>query len=182
MLVIIGGMIIFSIDWGGSGNDKAKVTTVKPLTDFAATDARMRMSVRGPVVSNKEHQELSITVGHDSVDAVVFSGYQEKVLKNQSFNNNFDAYSVFLSALIGAGFTSRQVGNPNINVPGTCPSGRLYTFEVIDTREDENPPESAWVSSCSSKLGTYGGSLANTRRLFENQVPDYNKFTSKTDF
>lgn len=178
-LVIIGGIIIFAIPWGSS--KKAEIKQTKILTDFADSSARVQMFVRGPVVSDKVHQSLKITVGHDSVDAVIFKGYQENVLKQQSFNNNYDAYSVFLSALLNSGFTARQKGSEYVNVPGTCPAGRLYTFEVVDS-DDEGTPPSSWTTSCTTKTGTFAGSLNTVRNLFQNQIPDYNKFTDNTDF
>lgn len=178
--VIIGGLIIFAIPWGGSGDEKeTKQQTV--LTDFAKTGASAQLQVRGSVTNDKEHQELTISVNRDEVVATVFKGYDFTELKTTRNSNNKESYEVFLSALYNAGFTLRQKPRQGVSIPGICPSGELYNYSLVNVTSD-GAPKPAWATNCSKKDGDFAGSITSVNKLFEDQVVEFDEFTLGTEF
>lgn len=175
---------IFSVNWGGSDKPKPSTTTSKPksIIDYADTDTKVKMLIRGKVNNDQEHTGLSITVGRDSAVAEMIQGYQSNVVRTISTNSNTNAYKTFLSALYNSGFTATQPAPKGLSYDGACPGGKLYTFEYIDGGEDA--PGSTWITSCGTKKGTFAGSLALVQSLFIDQLPkdEYDTFTRKTSF
>lgn len=181
ILIFFGGIVIFAIPWGGSGENQ-EVKQQKVLTDFADSNTKVVMNVRGKVNNNKEHRQLEITVGKSAVSATIYRGYQKTVLKTYDANNNVDAYQVFLSALLNAGYTSRQEDQKGVSKSGACYYGQIYDFEIIDNGFSEDIPKSSWAGSCSKKIGTFAGNISAVRSLFQAQIVDYNDFTAGTEF
>lgn len=178
--VIFGGLIIFAIPWGGS-NDKKQEAKQTELTEFADSGASAQLHIRGRVVSNKEHQELTISVNRDEVVATLFKGYDFTEVKSVRNSNNQESYKVFLSALYNAGFTLRQKPRQGISIPGLCSSGKLYDYSLINVTTD-GAPKPAWATSCSKKDGDFAGSIGGVNKLFEDQVVEYDELTLRTEF
>lgn len=181
MFVFIGGLIIFAIPWGGRG-DKKDAAQTKLLTDFADSNAKVTLNVRGRVVNDKEHRQLQITVGNTAVQAIVYQGYQNTILDTYQANNNVDAYRTFLSALLNSGFTNKQEARKGISIEGACSNGFLYEFDVSGDDLPKVNRGKSWATSCSVKDGTFAGSIGSVTRLFEDQVVDYNDFVNDTGF
>lgn len=169
LFFILGSLLIFSIDWGGSGDQATnEVAEVSELTDLSDTDARVRMTTRGPIVGDIEHESLRFTVDSDQVVVQLLGGYEETVKERKSYANNGDSFESFLSALMNTGFTNQQSAPEGIEPIGACPNGMRYIFEIIGGGDQS---AESWATSCSSKIGTFSGDLSTTRNLFENQVP-----------
>jgi len=181
MFVFIGGLIIFAIPWGGSG-DKKEAAQTKLLTDFADSDAKVTLNVRGRVVNDNEHRQLQITVGKTAVQSVLYQGYQNTILDTYQANNNVDAYRTFLSALLNAGFTNKQEARKGLSFEGACSNALLYELEVTGDNLGQGVPGKSWATSCSKDDGTFAGSIGAVTRLFEDQVVDYNDFVNDTQF
>jgi len=177
----LGAFIIFSIDFGGSGDTKKTPERSRSITDYADSTVRVRMSVRGSVESDAVHEGLVITVGRTTTRAELTSGYEGAVVRSTSTPNNETSYKTFLSALLNSGFTIRKEPRKGLDFDGACASGELIVFEFIG---EEDIPESLWATSCSSKDGTYGGSIAVTRGLFQRQIPreDFQELTKNSSF
>ncbi len=178
--VVIGGLIIFAIPWGGS-SDKQEERQQTALTDFASTGASAQLHIRGRVTNDKEHQELTISVNRDEVVATLFQGYDFKEVRSTRTTNTQKSYEVFLSALLNAGFTSRQRERKALSIPGVCPGGELYQYSLVNVTTD-GAPKPAWATSCSTKDGNFGGSIGKVNNLFEDQVYNYDDFTRGTEF
>ncbi len=182
IVVIFGTILIFSIDWGGSKKEKEQEKTAIVLTDYAQSEATVSMYIRGDVNSDKEHQDLRITVGRDEAKAELINGYQNNVKKTETTPSNPNSYRTFLSALINSGITKTQPALKGIDAEGACPTGNLYRFSFADF-PDPSPGDS-WATSCGKKMGTFGGSLASVKSLFIDQIPEdqFDRLTENTDF
>ena len=170
--VIIGGLIIFAIPWGGSDSKKQEAKQTQ-LTEFAKSGASAQLHIRGRVVSNKEHQELTISVNRDEVVATLFKGYGFTEVKSVRNSNNQQAYEVFLSALYNA--------RKGVSIPGLCSGGELYNYSLVNVTTD-GAPKPAWATSCSKKDGDFAGSISGVNKLFEDQVVEYDELTLRTEF
>lgn len=173
LTIVIMTMLIFRIIGGLRGGEERLPERPKPLSEYAWTDAKVRMTTVGTINSNEMHRVLQITVGRDNVEAVVMAGYQGRVIKSERFGNNPEAYKSFLSALDTVNFTHTQQPAPGANELGSCPQGQRYVFEIYDP---EKTILYSWSTSCSKRLGSFGGNITQTRVLFQAQVPDYNDF------
>lgn len=180
--IIVTSIVIFSIDWGGS--DTPIDGDLRPVTisDYANTTTEVRMTIRGPVNSDQEHEDLQITVGRDSTTGELINGYQGEVTRSQFVSNNPSSYKTFLSALSNSGFTSRQLPQRGVQYDGACPKGVRYTFEFLS--EDTLAPRSTWATSCSERMGTFAGGLLTVKNLFYAQIPkeQLDQLTDHTQF
>lgn len=169
-LIILLIVLLFT---GGGGSNPEKPKTTKALSEYASTDAVVRLTIDGPIVADQDHQAVQITVGQDDVTYSQVQGYQGTVVKQQSFVNNQNAYSNFLYALGHAGFTRGDNSKDRANEKGYCPRGNRYIFELIDGGNDI---QRYWATNCKGTK-TYTGDTSLTLTLFQAQVPGYNDLT-----
>lgn len=163
-------VVVILIVRGLTGDDGAKAA--KPLTDYAATNAVMRLTIEGPVNADKVHQSVRITVGQTESRTEILQGYNYDVTNTLSYPNNKESYGVFLRALDLLGF---NVGNDDpklTDARGFCPDGNLYTLEIY---EGGREIQRYWQTSCDE--GSFKGKLGRISDLFEAQIPDYGTFT-----
>lgn len=179
--VVIASIVIFSIDWGGNSAIQDAIKPVN-IADYSTTDVKVRMSIRGPVNNNQEHQDMQITVGRDSNFGELFSGYQGTVVRAEQTANNPTSYKDFLSALHNAEFTKLKLSPRGLQYDGVCPTGKRYTFEFLDGGDDT--PASSWATSCAKKEGTFDGDISTVKSLFNAQIPkaQLKALTIDTDF
>jgi len=183
LVIIFMGIVIFSIDWGGSGEPVKEEIKPGSLLELADTNAKTEMLVRGPVNNNQEHQAMRIVVGRDKTVGQLLSGYNGDVEREVTVSNNSESYRTFLSALLNASFTKRQPSIESDLELGACPRGRRFDF-VVTGAEDDKTPKPSWATTCSRKQGSFGGDLSLTRNLFQAQIPreDYNELTKDSPF
>ncbi|HVV66789.1 MAG TPA: hypothetical protein VHB72_01805 [Candidatus Saccharimonadales bacterium] len=167
-LLIILVVLLFS---GGGGPNSKKPKTTKALTDYASSNAVVRMTIDGPINADTNHTAVRVTVGKDDATYQQIQGYQGTVVNTQSYANNENAYSNLLYALGHAGFTKGDNNKLLANEKGYCPLGKRYVFELLD---GNNTVERYWTTSCgSAQPRTYKGNTTLTISLFEYQIPDY---------
>lgn len=171
-VLIVGGILVFSAFDGG---EKREAKEVKKLEEIATTDAQVRMTINGPIVAEKDRRSVVITVGRFDVTAQIIEGYEHTVIKSKKENNNESAYTNFLAGLENQGFNKDRAYTGRENELGACPLGQRIVFDTFD---GENNIQHTWTTSCSKKIGNFGGNISNVRRLFQNQVSDYNDFVS----
>lgn len=145
------------------------------LNDYATTNAVVRYTIDGQINSDQTHNRVRITVSKDTVLFEQIQGYEGKLIQSKTFPNNTQAYGTFLRALDLAGFDD---GNKEFDDDerGYCPSGRRYVYEAIDGGDTVLR---WWSTSCSRNVGNFLGDSGTVRNLFQRQVPDYNKLTTK---
>lgn len=144
------------------------------LYEQAKDGGTVSYTVEGKVVGDEERRAVRITVGSSTRKIEVLRGYNETVEKSQTFTNTSAGYEEFLKALELAGFSRKRDYTPK-DERGVCPLGRRYIYEFEKPGEDT---VKTWSTSCSPQQGTFGGVSTTVRQLFQNQVPEYNKFTS----
>lgn len=147
---------------------------VVSLYDQAKDGGTVSYTTEGPVVGEDERRAIRVTVSSGTRKVEVLRGYNESVVKTQTFSNTSAGFEEFLKALEVAGF-SRKRDYTTEDERGICPLGRRYIYEFEKSGED---PLKTWSTSCSEKQGTFGGGAVTVRKLFQNQIPDYNKFVA----
>lgn len=176
LLGIVGLLIVvvILIVRGLSGDDSAKDT--KPLTDYAQTNAVMRLTTEGPINADKVHQSVRVTVGRSEAKAEILQGYHDDISNTLSYPNNEQAYGVFLRALDLLNF---NVGNSDpklADARGFCPDGNLYTLEIYEAGREI---QRYWRTSCGE--GSFDGELGKINELFEAQIPEYSNFVQDVE-
>lgn len=174
LLVILGGVLIFNIPWGGNADDVVQdIRLSDKILDYADTNVKTSILESGPIINEDEHRQIGIVVGRDSVVLTVYRGYNGDVIKRRQYPNTEASYRSFLAALRAESFTDTQT-SLNTNYLGACPRSSRYYFEMASSTE--NVYES-WATDCSSKIGTFDGNLSDVRNLFQAQVPNYSTLT-----
>jgi len=130
--------------------------------------------IDGPITAEQTHREVKIDISQNQAILTVYQGYEQTVLRSQSYANNQSAFAVFLHALNVNGFTK---GNPDPSMRderGYCAAGDRYIFSLTNDGKDI---QRYWTTSCNTG-GTYNGNRPETIDLFQKQIPDYSKLTT----
>jgi hypothetical protein len=180
-LVTIGLIILFT---GGDDNKSREKDPKKPpqttsqLAEYATSGSETRLVISGPIKADAKHEAVRITVNANDVVYEQIQGYEGKVLNQQTYANNQDAYRNFLYALGRSGFTRGDATNKALaSEKGQCPLGSRYVFELL---EGDGPALRWWATSCGDPT-TYKGNVETTLDLFRAQVPDYDTLTRDLD-
>jgi len=176
-LVTIGLIILILVLLlrGGTSSPTAKPVN---LGDYLYSNATAQLIIDGPVVAEPNHREVQIDVTQNNVVFTLYQGYQQNVIRTQTYSNNQSAYAVFLQALQHAGFTKTIKDNSLYDERGYCSGGNRY----IDTfTSDGKDVIRSWSTSCGG-TSTFRGFQGSVIDLFERQVPDYPKLTADTNF
>ena len=175
-LIVLTIILIFKAFSGGSST--APKAPRIDLNSYANTQAVMRYTIDGAVVSNQQHERVRITVSSDRVLFEEIQGYQGQLKQSKTYPNNPDAYATFLHALT---LVSYAQGNPSTvkDERGYCPAGRRFIYEGLSGGDNIFR---WWSDSCTSKEGNFLGNANTTQLLFIRQVPDYSLLTSRITF
>ncbi len=158
---------------GLTGGGRPAVQT--EMVDYAKTQTVVRMTVSGRVNANQEHRSATITIGRSANVFQLIHGYENDVRETRSYPSNENAYATFLRALDLQGYTKGNDNKALEDSRGFCPTGRVYTFEIIT---GSATVQKFWTSTCGG--GTFKGNTNTIRTLFRDQIPDYNKLISGT--
>lgn len=170
ILVVIALIIFGVVVLGGSNEPKPIPAVPKSLMDYAVTDASARVTIDGRINGDDKHRAVRITVSRNERKVEVIQGYEGNVIQSQSYANNQEAYTNFLSAINRAGF-SKERKTADKDERGVCPQGFRYIFELSNTN---NGDMRRWSASCVG-FGTFGGQTTLVRSLFQAQITDYDK-------
>lgn len=169
------GLIVLIIVLLFSGNNSSPTTPVVDLTSYANTDATVEMINSGPITAEQTHNEVKIDITRSQATLTVYQGYQETVVRSQSYANNQTAFDVFLHALDVSGFTKGNPDKAKADERGYCSYGNRYVYSLIN---EGNIIQRYWSTSCTGTRGTYEGNRAATMWLFQKQIPDYSNLTA----
>lgn len=176
-LVSIGLIILvfILIMRGFSGRGAPEQTN--PLTEYANTDAIVRMTVDGPIVSEQEHQAYRISVGRSEVRIDTLKGYEYETIESKTYENNQQAFHNFLRALDLAGYTKGESNTNNQDERGVCANGRRYIEEILSGTSEV---QRYWSTSCRGG-GTFKGNTEEVKTLFDRQIPtaDYSRMVGR---
>lgn len=154
---------------GGSGS----VPETNPARQALLTtdaDHSVRMTVRGPIVADENFRSYQIEVSPVSRNLTTYKGYQLQQIDSKQLSNTTEAYTQFVYALGRSNFLKEvKLSDEQDDTRGACPTGRLYTFEIM---EAQSTVKHLWTSSCRDASGSFRGDAEATRTLFLNQIPD----------
>jgi hypothetical protein len=177
ILIVVGFNIIRGIFKPKVPDQQSQSSKVLNLTDVAKDGKAVRYVLQGPVSGNEEHHTIRITVDSGTRRVEILEGYSGQVTKSQEFPNTKEAYDAFMAALNGAGFTRTFDAKNRGSESQSCPLGRKFAYEVAPGTDTMFH---SWNVSCGGKQGTAAGNTQVIQRLFERQIPDYNKYISGT--
>lgn len=175
LLIVIGVIVlVFVLILRAFSGPSSSPSVPKPLVDYANTSTTVEMTIDGMVNSNQDHQALQIIIGENQATINILQGYEGAVTTTQSYNNNQDAYGVFLRSIDLAGFTKGS-NNPALSDDrGYCAEGERYIFQIYNGSQNL---EHYWATSCGDQ-GTFKGDVDLIKQLFIGQIPNYDQLTS----
>ncbi|MDQ3158630.1 MAG: hypothetical protein M3P98_00645 [bacterium] len=173
-LLLLIGLLIFTIDWGGSEAKEEVVVKQLVLHELSETPATVTFLKSGPIVADSKHRELLITVNNAEIVAQIIQGYEGTVIKTSRFANNAAAYQAFLAALEDIYFNNSRIYTGARTSEGSCPTGRRYTYTLKNAYEFDFE---TWGNSCNKDTGTFAGSNSQVEQLFKAQVPNIQDLT-----
>ena len=169
-------IILVMLFTGGGKKPSVTGVVLKPLPDYAETNASVTFTTEGIVNGDEMHRSIRITIDANQRQLDVLQGYNPRVISSKTFINNQEAYTVFLKSIGNAGFLAKSKNKTAPASPaGLCPLGFRYIYTLNDDGDDLS---SLWSSTCGSKSGTSGGSTAVLNTLFQYQIPNYNSLVS----
>lgn len=175
LIIVLFIVLLLILGRGGDNKSQQQVVTPKDivLVDQIAAGGSVRMTNQGRLVGDTERRAIAIVVTANERRLEVLSGFDETVVRTESFPNTSAAYETFLIALNGAGFTQDRESTIKDD-RAACPLGRRYIYEVRDSNGGDLMR--LWGTTCGkSAPGTVDGNESTIRRLFEAQIPDYTK-------
>jgi len=141
--------------------------------DYATRNSEVVFIQQGRLVGEESRRSVRVTVTPSLRTVEELSGYDQQVVRSQSYPNTQAAYEYFLRALDIAGFT-RERESQIEDERGVCPQGTVYVQSLAEEGREELR---LWSSSCGrDQRGTAGANPVQIRQLFQNQIPEYNVF------
>jgi hypothetical protein len=178
LLAVFIGIIVFIVILVALLGHGKKTPTAHqtPLPEYAGTNATVSFTTDGIVNNDSLHRSIRVTVSNSSITLDVLQGYNPQVIQSNTFQNNQEAYSVFLKAINNAGFMLKSKSTKVSPDPaGQCPLGFRY---ILNLNQDDQDISNTWTSSCGAKTGTSLASLSLVQTLFQYQVPNYQSLVS----
>lgn len=175
--VVFVAIIALVLITSGGGGDKRPAVKKLVVAEEAREGVSAVYTVQGAVTGENQRRAIRIIVNQDERRLEILSGYGEAVERASTFPNTNTAFENFLVALDQAGFDNKRLTNIE-DERGTCPLGRRFIYEL---REYSQEMFRLWNTSCGGKLGDFSGRSSTVRRLFELQIPDYNRLVRGVD-
>lgn len=174
-LIILAVMLLRSIFTTGSKSSTDVATT--KLVSYAHSGSAAEFVTDGPIVHDQAHRTMRIIVDEQTSRIELIDGYNNSVVRQESFPNTAESYKAFLAGLETAGF-SRGIKNSESTELGKCPLQNRYVYKMSD---NSNTVFRYWASSCSK--GTFGGQTSSVHTLFRRQIPStvYNDISRQFD-
>ena len=153
--------------------------SIKALPDYAGTNTTVSFTTDGIVNADELHRSIRITISNNQMTLDVLRGYNPQVIQTKTFENNQEAYTVFLKSINNAGFLAKiKNSKAPTDERGQCALGFRY---ILDLNQDGDDLSRTWASTCGSKIGTSAGAITSLTSLFENQIPNYQNLVSQVD-
>jgi len=174
MVTVIIIIVLLVMSLGSVGKKSKPKTTNNDLISYATKDSSVRMVVDGPVTANQDHFKVVVTVSSKKTVYEQINGYDGKVIKSETFDNNLNSYTNFLSALQRASYMRGDKDPNHANYQGFCSLSNRYIFSLS---QDNKLVQQFWTTDCGNPK-TYFGNFYLTYNLFQAQVPNYSDLTS----
>ena len=177
-ILFFGGIfILVRFISGGNKNSQPKqpkTPQVQKVNKLSSDGQSVSYTVYGRLVGEEDRRAIRITITGSERKVEVLQGYDESVLKSDSFSNKSSAFNDFLLALEGANFTRRDT-SIKVDDKGICPLGNRYVFEA---QYNDNSKIRTFSTSCSAKNVSFKGERSTIDTLFKAQIPNYSGLTS----
>jgi hypothetical protein len=176
LLAILAIILIFtrSSNTGPASNASVKAPIVINLLEQDNAESNVKLTIQGRLVGEDQRRSIRITVNQSQRTIEVIQGYENNVIKSQSYPNTPAAYSTFIRAINNAGFTKYRKG-ANSDERGACPQGQRYIYELNKGSEQM---QRLWSSSCNTSDGSLAGNGPRIRQIFQDQIPGYERYTA----
>lgn len=172
-------VILLNLFVGGKKPAPVNTVQVKPLPEYAATDATVSFTTDGIVNGDELHRAIRITISANQRTLDVLQGYNPSVIQSKSFVNNQEAYDVFLRAINNSGFLLKTKNSKAVtDERGLCPLGFRY---ILDLNQDGDDLSRLWASSCGSSVGNSAAAIPTITELFQNQIPNYDSLVGQVN-
>jgi len=159
-----------------NGTNIAQINASQQALIDTTADRSVRMTVRGPIVSNETFRSYQITLEPGIRSLTINKGYIGQVVSDTKLGNNIPAYEQFVYALDKANMMrGTELTGDNNDLRGVCAAGRVYEFQILNANKSE---KQLWTTSCSTARGSLNASLDSLTRLFDAQIPDFTKLTA----
>ena len=181
MIVAIAAVIAIgrALLGGGSSNDSTNTAvTDEGRTALLTVDTSrsVRLTVRGPIVSNESFRSYRVTISPEERDITTYEGYLEKVIETKKFDNNNRAYEELVHALDKRRMMDGRVLTEEQNdLRGICASGQIHQFDTLVNGETVR---SLWTSDCDGSKGSATANVSEVINMFLNQIPEGRKIVS----
>lgn len=165
---------------GGSSSNTSENTVVTDEGRVALltvdTSRSIRLTVRGPIVSNENFRSYQITISPESREITTFRGYLDEVIDTKKFDNNVRAYEELVHALDKRRMMDgRALTEEQNDLRGICASGQIYQFDTLVNGETVR---SLWTSDCDGSKGSATANVSEIINMFVGQIPDGRKIVS----
>lgn len=183
LLAAFAGLVLFIvlmvILFGHGGKKPPAGPQLMPLPEYAGTNATVSFTVDGIVNADELHRSIRITISNSQMELDVLQGFNPRVIQSKTFENNQQAYTVFLKSINNYGFLNKLKSSKySDDEQGVCPLGFRYIF---DLNQDGADLSRTWSTSCGTKVGTSGAALGSIQTLFQDQIPNYSTLTENVD-
>ena len=181
MIVAIAAVIAIgrALLGGGSSNDSTSTAvTDEGRTALLTVDTSrsVRLTVRGPIVSNESFRSYRVTISPEEREITTFRGYLDEVIDTKKFDNNVRAYEELVHALDKRRMMDGRVLTEEQNdLRGICASGQIYQFDTLVNGETVR---SLWTSDCDGSKGSATANVSEVINMFLNQIPEGRKIVS----
>lgn len=181
MIVAIAAVIAIGralLGGGSSNNSTNTAVTDEGRTALLTVDTSrsVRLTVRGPIVSNESFRSYRVTISPEERDITTYEGYMEEVIETKKFDNNNRAYEELVHALDKRRMMDGRVLTEEQNdLRGICASGQIYQFDTLVNGETVR---SLWTSDCDGSKGSATANVSEVINMFLNQIPEGRKIVS----
>ncbi len=173
---IVGGLLFFNRDKAPEVLSDAKDNSLAQHAENS--DSSVSWTKKGKIVANEDFYAVRVTVTSSQRTIEVLKGYNETLVRRETYPNNKEAYSVLLKALDNLGYSKTKDATYS-EAEGACPTGYRYLYKLESSMET---PVDSWSTSCSTRDGTFDGTASTVRRLFQEQISDFNEITKPAKF
>jgi hypothetical protein len=178
VLAVFGVIVVFVLAiiliTGNSSTQPAQTGAKKiALADYIDRDSALVFTQQGKIVGDQDYRSVRISINRIDRRVDVMQGYDNVVIKSQTFANTSAGYNTFVKALDLAGYTRQRTSKFN-NEVGVCPLGNRFIYQLTVDGKDV---QRTWSTSCGLQ-GTFGGNIVTVHSLFRSQIPGYNSFVS----
>ncbi len=133
--------------------------------NYASSNSDAVLLIDGPTRLDQEHFQVRITVSGTLNQIEVVQGYQNNVIRSQTYATNTAAYAAFLQSLQLVNFSHGI--QSDVDYRGYCPTGNRYVYSFSNNQSELFR---YWSTSCGGNQGTFRGDARVVRQLFERQI------------